>query len=283
MSRVPSSRPNAVPNATLPSRSTPFELSRLDEVPQAFGIEGEDAAHRGAPPPIELLQIGIIQERRCGAHQCRTRPIPEDIVESAGGCLRRCGQSRRRRPWLPPAASGRALRPGATRRGAACGVGRRRTEKRFLRVSQPAQSPLGRGQECVGSSSCCSWRSCRSSCCGGGLVDGQRRFGASSRVCEGFPRSGKSGARCEAACRIQRRNRPPPQKWLCRAPQPAPGFAPASSGNGRDGRLSPFGPPATWSATKAPRSPMGRGGPAVVSSAVCSSSSALISAPSSTM
>ena len=39
---------------------------------------------------------------------------------------------------------------------------------------------------------------------------------------------------------------------------------------------------ATWSATYAPRAPIGRGGPLVLSRAVCSSSSAFSSAPSST-
>ncbi len=39
---------------------------------------------------------------------------------------------------------------------------------------------------------------------------------------------------------------------------------------------------ATWSATYAPRRPIGRGGPSVLSRTVCSSSSAFSSAPSST-
>ena len=45
------------------------------------------------------------------------------------------------------------------------------------------------------------------------------------------------------------------------------------------GRPQPGSPTATWSATKAPRRPMGRPGPRVVSWSVCSSSSALSSAP----
>ena len=68
------------------------------------------------------------------------------------------------------------------------------------------------------------------------------------------------------------------------AGQAPPGLAAAGSRvTGLTGRFSPSGPPATWSATKAPRSPIGRGLPAVVSFAVCNSSSALISAPSRTM
>jgi len=38
------------------------ELSRLDQIVEALGIEGEDAPERRAAPVIELFQVDIVQE-----------------------------------------------------------------------------------------------------------------------------------------------------------------------------------------------------------------------------